>query len=239
MLLNGIIKSNSSPFSLPVLLVKKRDGSWHFCVDYRALNAMTVKDQFPIPTIDELLDELGGACWFSKWDLLQGYHQILMKETDISKTTFQTHHGHYEFLVMPFGLCNAPSTFQATMNTTFAPYLRKFIIVFFDDILIYNKTFVGHLEHLKTTFQVLRVGQFFLKLLKCSFATQQVEYLEHIVSKQGVEPIPAKIEAIQQWPTPCSAKALRGLLGLSGFYQRFIKGYASMAAPLTILLAKD
>ena len=170
MLQNGIIRTRTSPFLLLILLVKK-DGSWRFYVDYRALSAMAVKDRFVIPTIDELLDELGGAYKFSKLDLLQGYHQILMKETDISKTTFQTHHGHYEFLVMPFGLCNAPSTFQATMNTTFAPYLRKFIIVFFDDILIYNKTFVGHLEHLKTTFQLLRAELFFLKLLKCSFST--------------------------------------------------------------------
>lgn len=147
-----------SHFSSPVLLVKKRDGSSHFCVDYRTLNAITIKDRFLIPTVDELLDKLGGAQWFLKLDLLQGYHQILMKETNISKTTFCTHHRHYEFRVRPFGLCNASSSFQATMNKTFWPFLQKFVIVFFDDILIYNKTFADHLHHLEQTFRALEEG---------------------------------------------------------------------------------
>lgn len=141
-------------------------------MDYRALNSITIKDRFPIPTIDELLDEHGGARWFSKLDLLKGYHQILMASADVSKTALRTHHGHYEFLVMPFGLCNTPSSFQATMNTTFVPYLRKFIIVFFYDILIYSKSFSEHLTHLNLAFQTLRDYSFFLKLSKCSLATQ-------------------------------------------------------------------
>ena len=147
-----------SPFSSPVLLVKKRDGSSHFCVDYRTLNAITIKDRFLIPTVDELLEKLGGAQWFSKLDLLQGYHQILTKETNISKTTFCTHHRHYEFRVRPFGMCNASSSFQATMNKTFCPFLQKFVIVFFDDILINNKTFADHLHHLEQTFRALEEG---------------------------------------------------------------------------------
>lgn len=186
------------------------------------MNALTVKDRFPIPTIDELLDELGGARCFSKLDLLQGYHQIRMHVSDIPKTAFKTHHGHYEFKVMPFGLCNAPSSFQATTKMIFRPYLLHFIIVFFDDILIYSDSFEDYLCHLETTFQVLLENQFVLKLSKCLFAQSQVEYLGHLVSRKGVEPVASKVATIHQWPIPRSIRALRSFLDLAGFYHRFI-----------------
>nr|XP_009783631.1 PREDICTED: uncharacterized protein LOC104232193 [Nicotiana sylvestris] len=199
-------------------LVGKKYGTWRLCVNYRDLNKQTVKNKFPIPIVEDLLDELGGSKIFSKIDLRSGYHQLRMAVKDVPKTTFRTHAGHYVYLAMPFGLSNAPATFQGLMNSVFQKLLRKYVLVFFDDILIYNSNMDDHLLHLKSVFGEMKKHQlFFAKQSKCFF----------------------EIEAVKEWPLPTNVKKLRGFLGLAGYYRSFIRGFGSISKSLTDLLKKD
>jgi hypothetical protein len=235
---SGLIQHSDSAFSSPVLLVKKKDNSWRFCVDYRHLNALTVKSKYHVPIIDELLDELFGASWFSILDLRAGFHQILLKAGESHKTAFQTHSGHYEFRVMAFGLTGAPGTFQKAMNHTLAPLLRKCALVFFDDILVYSASLEEHIHHLQLVFELLAQDQWKVKLSKCSFAQQQVSYLGHVINAQGVATNPVKIQAIAEWPVPNCLKDLHSFLGLAGYYRKFIRHFGVICQPLTALLKK-
>jgi hypothetical protein len=232
-----MIQPSVSPYSSLVILVKKKDGTWRLCVVYR--NAHTIKNKYPIPIIEDLLDELFGAKIFSKIDLRSGYHQIRMRPENIHKTAFTTHMGHFEYVVMPFGLSNAPSTFQTLINTVLAEFLRKFALVFFDDILIYSTSLSEHVSHLTTILQTLRDNKLYAKMNKCSFAQKEVEYLGHIIIHEGVATDPAKIAIIRQWPTPTTITALRAFLGMPGYYRRFIKDYGIICRPLFNALKKD
>ncbi|CAI5468601.1 unnamed protein product [Closterium sp. Yama58-4] len=234
-----LIQPSTSNYGPPVLFTPKPDSSLLMCIDYRALNKQTVKNKYPIPRIDDLLDQLRGATVFSKLDLRSGYWQIKMADNSIHKTAFRTRYGSYEYLVMPFGLCNAPATFQAEMNHILRPLLDECVVVYLDDILIYSKNMKKHVEHLRKVFEILRKNKFYVKLSKSDFALEKVQFLGHMVSAKGVHVDPRKIEAVKKWKVPENVKELQQFLGFANYYNRFMPQYAKIAAPLTDLLKKD
>ncbi|GJR85415.1 putative reverse transcriptase domain-containing protein [Tanacetum coccineum] len=215
----GFIRPSHSPWGAPVLFVKKKDGSMRMCIDYRELNKLTIKNRYPLPRIDDLFDQLQGACCFSKIDLRSGYHQLRVREEDIPKTAFRTRYGHFEFTVMPFGLTNAPAIFMDLMNRVCKPYLDKFVIVFIDDILIYSKSEEEHEVHLKTILDLLQKEKLYGKFSKCEFWLQEVQFLGHVVNRDGIHVDPSKVESVKNWKTPESSTEIRSFLGLAGYYR--------------------
>ena len=235
----GFIRPSSSPWGAPILFVKKKDGSFRMCIDYRELNKLTVKNRYPLPRIDDLFDQLQGSSVYSKIDLRSGYHQLRVREEDIPKTAFRTRYGHYEFQVMPFGLTNAPAVFMDLMNRVCKPYLDKFVIVFIDDILIYSHNEEEHAGHLRIILELLKKEELYAKFSKCDFWIHTVQFLGHIIDSQGIHVDPAKIEAVKGWSSPTNPTEIRQFLGLAGYYRRFIEGFSKIAKPLTKLTQKN
>ncbi|WVZ89505.1 LOW QUALITY PROTEIN: hypothetical protein U9M48_035898 [Paspalum notatum var. saurae] len=236
----GFIRPSSSPWGCPALFVEKKDqGGKRLCVDYRPLNAVTIKNKYPLPHIDILFDQLAGAKVFSKIDLRSGYYQIKIREEDIPKTAFSTRYGLYEYLVMSFGLTNAPAFFMYMMNSVFMNELDKFVVVFIDDILIYSKSEKEHEEHLKIVLTRLREHKLYAKFSKCAFWLKEVSFLGHILSEKGVAVDPSKVEDVLNWKQPETVTEIRSFLGLAGYYRRFIKDFSKTAKPMTSLMKKN
>jgi hypothetical protein len=235
----GFIQESISPWGTPVIFVDKRDGGRIMCGDYRNLNNVTIKNKYPLPIIQDLFDQVRGAGVFSKIDLRSGYHQIKIKKEDVPKTAFVSRYGHHEYLVVPFGLTNAPAIFMNLMNKIFMPYLDKFVIVFIDDILIYSKDKEEHAKHLRIALQILREHQLYAKFSKCEFWLAQVEFLGHVISKEGIVVNPSKVASVLEWEAPKNVKQIRGFLGMAGYYRRFIEGFSKIAGLMTKIAPKE
>ncbi|GJX41466.1 putative nucleotidyltransferase, ribonuclease H [Tanacetum coccineum] len=235
----GFIRPSHSPWGAPVLFVKKKDGSFHMCINYRELNKLTVNNRYLLPRIDDLFDQLQGSRCFSKIDLRSGYHQLRVHEENIPKTAFRTMYGHFEFTVMPFGLTNAPTVFMDLMNRVCKSYLDKIVIVFIDDILIYSKSKEEHEVQLRLVLELLRKEKLYAKFSKCEFWLQEVHFLGHVVNQNGIHVDPGKIEAVKNWEAPTSPIGVCSFLGLAGYYRRFIANFSRIAKPLTLLTQKN
>jgi hypothetical protein len=232
----GLIEPSVSPYGASILFVPKPNGrGLRMCVDYRALNSVSIKNRYPLPRIDDMLDTVAGAKYFTSLDLTSGYWQIQIDEKDIPKTAFRTPFGHFQWKVMPFGLTNAPATFQSVMNDVFRPHLRDFVVVYLDDILIYSKTEEEHQKHVQIVLDLLRKEKFYACLDKSTFAQQECKFLGRIISKDGVKVDPRKIEAVRDWPIPKDQHQVRSFLGLANYFRRFIQGFSTLAAPLSAL----
>ncbi|GJS98987.1 putative reverse transcriptase domain-containing protein [Tanacetum coccineum] len=234
----GFIRPSSSPRGALVLFVKKNDGSFRMCINFKELNKLTVKNRYPLPRIDGLFDQLQGSQFFSKIDLRSGYHKLRVHEDDIPKTTFRTRYGHFEFTIMPFGLTNAPAVFMDLMNRVCRPYLDKFVIVFINDILIYSKTREEHVEHLRLVLELLKKEKLYDKFSKCEFWLREVQFLGHVINGNGIHVDPIKIEAVKNWKAPRTPTEVRSFLKLAGYYRRFIERFSKIANSLTILTQK-
>ncbi|CAB4022565.1 Retrovirus-related Pol poly from transposon, partial, partial [Paramuricea clavata] len=230
MIERGVIRSSNSPWSSPIVLAPKKDGDYRFCVDFRRVNLVTKKDAHPMPRIDEILDQLGGARYFSTLDLASGYWQVPLREEDMEKTAFSVGANHYEFTVMPFGLTNAPATFQRMMGNILMGI--KSCLVFMDDIIIFSDTWEEHQRILDEVFRRIRAAGLKIKRDKCQFAQESVKFLGHIVSARGTEPDSSKVEAVREFATPTSLTDVRAFVGMASYYRRFIKNFADIAAPL-------
>ena len=229
----GFVRHSLSPCAVPTLLTPKKNGSWRMCVDSKAINKITVKYRFPIPRLEDMLDLLAGSSWFSKIDLRSGYHQIHVRPGDEWKTAFKTQDGLFEWLVMPFGLSNAPSTFMRVMTHVLQPLIGKFLVVYFDDILIYSQSKEEHLAHLRQVFLTLRETKLYVNLKKCSFMQPYVLFLGFIASEHGISVDPEKVRVIREWPEPQSITETCSFHGLASFYRRFIRGFSTIMDPIT------
>jgi hypothetical protein len=234
----GFIHPSSSPWGCLALFISKKDKGLRLCVDYRPLNAVTIKNKYHLPCIDILFDQLAGAQVFSKIDLCSGYHQIKIHDEDIPKMAFSMRYGLYEYLVMSFGLMNARTHFMYLMNSIFMPELDKFVVVFIDNILVYSKSTEDHEEHLRVVLQRLWDHHLYTKFSKCEFWINEVSFLGHMISSEGIVVDPSKVRDVLEWELPKSVHQVRSFLGLAGYYRRFILNFSKISKPITELLKK-